>query len=271
MAMNGVDYEELRRFAVHLTALAGLRCECDAGKVEVERKSDDSEVTCTDLSIQATLAEHIAGAFPGHALLAEEDIGPAAGLAPPGEARYCWVIDPLDGTRNFARGLPCYATAIGVLEDGVPVAGVIRDHPTRTTYSAARGRGAWVGERRLAVSTSAFDGRAVVSFQPAHTTRAYERAIDWLRVVNVRSLGSTAIHLALVAAGALDGAYGEDCYLWDVAAGAVMIEEAGGILTDPKGEAIFPFDLRREPRRHVPFLAGGPTMHGQLLARLGQE
>jgi myo-inositol-1(or 4)-monophosphatase len=266
--MNTAELNDALQFARALAAQAGLQCARDFRQVEVNRKADDSEVTSTDLAIQSVIAERIRATYPEHALLGEEAVD-TSGMPDPASARYCWIIDPLDGTRNFVRGLPCFCTSIALLENRAPVVGVIRDHAAGITYSATRGGGAHVAGRVMRVSASPLDSRAVVSFQPARRGKLYEQAAPWIRTVNVRSLGITAVHLALLADGALDAAVCEECYIWDVAAGALMIEEAGGVITDPNGRPLFPFDLAKSPRCHVPFTAGGEIVHASILAAPG--
>lgn len=269
--MDAAELSAALQFACALAAHAGLQCARDIRQVEVNRKPDDSEVTATDLAIQCLIADRIRETYPDHALLGEESAGDALGLPDVAKARHVWVVDPLDGTRNFARGLPCYSTSIALLEDCVPVVGVIREHAAGLTWMAARGEGAFIAGRRMHVTANLLDSRAVVAFQPTRGGRLHEMAAPWIRGVNVRSFGSTAVHLALVAEGGLDAALAEQCYLWDVAAGAVMLEEAGGRLTDLAGGGIFPFDFQRDPRRQTPFIAGGSTVHQAIFLAMGNS
>ena len=120
----------------------------------------------------------------------------------------------------------------------------------------------------MKVADDAFDRRSVVTFQPADDGNTYDLADSWLRRVHVRNLGSTALHLALVADGNVDGALCVENRLWDVAAGGLMVEESGGVITDLSGAPLFPFDLSHDPRRPAPFIAASPRAHGPLLAGL---
>jgi myo-inositol-1(or 4)-monophosphatase len=212
-------------------------------------------------------AERIRRAFPDHALLAEEDTRQPADMPSPGDARYCWVIDPLDGTRNYSRGLPCFTISIGLLDSGMPVVAVIRDLITGACWWAVRGQGAHAGDRVIRVSDRPFDRHTLVSFQPAEDGSTYDRA-PWVRQVHVRNFGTTALHVALVADGCLDGALCEQNRMWDIAAGALLIMEAGGIITRLDGGEIVPFDLRNKPRSERAFLAGSPQTHSAMLARM---
>ena len=255
-------------FATALASAAELLAMTDFRQATVMRKADDSDLTSTDLRIQRMTCERIRDSFPDHAVLCEEEAPYLAEMPAPGAARFCWVIDPLDGTRNYVRGLPIFCTSIALLEDGQPLVGVIRHFVTGRMYTALRGQGAFAGQRRMKVAGSAFDHRSVVTFQPAEDGNTYDLADSWLRRVHVRNLGSTALHLALVADGNVDGALCVENRLWDVAAGGLMIEESGGIITDLSGAPLFPFDLSRDPRRPAPFIAGSPSAHAPLLAGL---
>jgi myo-inositol-1(or 4)-monophosphatase len=211
------------------------------------------------------MCERIRAVYPGHAVVCEEDADYLAAMPQPGTTRYCWVIDPLDGTRNFVRGIPCYGTSIALLEEGTPVVGVIRNHTTADLYTAIRGEGAYTGGRRMRVSEEPFDHRTIVAFQPAKQGGAYQIASVWLNDVLIRNLGSTALHLAMVADGALDGAVCAENRLWDLAAGALIIQEAGGIVTDLTGRDWFPFNLAGGAGLLTPVVAGTPRTHGPLL------
>ena len=142
---------ELLEFAERLAVDAGdLVPPAQAARV-VSRKRDNSVVTETDHALQARLLSAIAAAYPAHAVLAEETITSPDLHAGVGTARFCWVIDPLDGTRNFVGTFPCFATAIAVLDRGVPVVAVVREHNWKTTYSAVKeaGRRSKVGVRAV--------------------------------------------------------------------------------------------------------------------------
>ncbi|MFQ5414908.1 MAG: inositol monophosphatase family protein, partial [Phycisphaerae bacterium] len=117
-----------------------------------ERKADNSLVTETDHAIQALILDAVAGAYPDHAVLAEETLVSPEHHADRGTARYCWVVDPLDGTRNYAAKFPCCSTSIAVLDGGVPVVGVVVEHHTGRLYAGACGRGVTLDGRAVRVA-----------------------------------------------------------------------------------------------------------------------
>jgi myo-inositol-1(or 4)-monophosphatase len=202
----------------------------------VRQKGRFDLVTDADLAaqdaIQSVLREH----FPHHAFLGEEG-GPADAAE---DGRPTWVVDPLDGTTNYVHGYPFYAVSIGLEVTGEPVLGVVLDPVRDELFRAARGQGAWLNDVRLATSPAAGLEEALlcVGFPP--DLRGQEHALEAWRhfSLNARSLrrtGSTALNLAYLAAGRCDGFWSYQIHPWDVAAGLVLVREAGGTVTRPDG------------------------------------
>lgn len=202
----------------------------------VNKGSRSSIVTWADLTAQRAIERVLGERFPDHAVLGEE------GVAGPSHADHTWIVDPLDGTSNYAAGIPFACTSVAVRDrDGV-VAGAIFEPFRGELYVAWRGGGAWLGEQRLAVSPTASLDRAVVATgiqsDDAAQIAQYGRRVVALheRCRGVRALGSPAMCLAYVAAGRLDAFLERDAtYAWDVAAGAVLVAEAGGRIEDLDG------------------------------------
>ena len=238
------------------------------GRATASRKADGSDVTNADMAIQEMMIECIRGAYGDHLIVGEETGVVGGSPADAMRAEYCWVTDPLDGTRNFTRAVPVFATAIALLERGQAVVGVVRSLTTGDTYLAIRGGGATHNGRELRVNPQPCDERSMVAVQS--TIRGGDRRIldSFAGTAVLRNLGSTALHLALVAAGGFCGAIGWDCKLWDVAAGWLLIEEAGGACTDWSGRRLIPFSEEAFAGRDVPFVAAGRQAHAQLLSRL---
>ena len=154
MVMDGEDYERLLAEASRLAADTSRIILDRWHRVPSRRKADGSEVTDADLAAEEHIIETLRRSYPDHDIIGEE-----SGLqtARDRRGRYCWAVDPLDGTRNYARGFPCFATSIALLDDGVPVVGVVREHVTARTYSAAAGRGATVDGLPLAAACRPMD------------------------------------------------------------------------------------------------------------------
>jgi len=242
------------------------------GKSVAQRKADDSVVTDTDYAIQAHIVERIGEAYPDHAVLAEESSGGEGERRDSTKARYVWVVDPLDATRNYASGLACFATSIAVLDHATPVVGVVYEHNLRHLYTAVAGGGAFLNGRAIHVAEPPASHDHLIGIPSSKDELTVRVLRSWVgtKGLILRNLGAATVHLAMVASGALEAAYGKQTKIWDIAAGVLLIREAGGLITDPSGGDLLPFDLTADPNLDLPFLAGGPTMHGRLL-QLVQE
>lgn len=262
---------DLARAAEEWVAQAGDIALAQWGKAAVHRKPDGTEVTDADLSMQRMLIQAIAGRCPGHAIIAEETLDPPVGELPSPATRYCWVIDPLDGTRNYAHGYPAFATSVALMDHGQPVIGVVRWHHTGQLFTAVAGLGTTLNGEAVRVTDAPMDSSALIGAQvgPSHRTQAV--VAPWLNRWSVRNMGATSLHLALVASGALAAAYAKDCWIWDLAAGALLVTEAGGQCTGTEGQALFPVDPATCDQTNYPFVAGSPTAHRTILADLGDR
>ncbi|HTY76421.1 MAG TPA: inositol monophosphatase family protein [Candidatus Bathyarchaeia archaeon] len=195
-------------------------------------------VTEMDRQAEALCVDHIRRAFPDHAILAEE------GGARPGSESHRWIIDPLDGTTNYAHGMPHFAVSIALEVEGRVALGVIFDPSRDECFTAVRGDGAFLNGRALRVSeTPTLDESLLSTGYPyeirrVHANNLAEHAAFMLRCRSVREMGSAAINLALVAAGRLDAFWELALGPWDVAAGCLLVEEAGGRVTDPAGRPV---------------------------------
>jgi len=222
-----------------------------------DRKDRRDFVTVVDRTAEEIIAEVLLGAEPGARLIGEES---APELVTGG---LVWVVDPLDGTTNFLHGFPWYAVSIAAAVDGVLEAGVVLQIPQGALYRASRGGGAWLGDRRLAVSPIADPDFALVGtgfpFKDVSRLDVYLRQFALVagRTSGMRRAGSAALDLASVAAGHFDAFWEQRLSAWDLAAGALLVREAGGVVTDHAGR-----DVGVE---HAEIVAGNPAMHAWLL------
>lgn len=253
--------------AEHLARRAGEIALSRIDSAEISRKHDRSLVTTTDREIQIMITGALHESFPDHAVCGEETEPASRPCVAPTGTRYCWVIDPLDGTRNYVARLPCFATSIALLDGGVPVVGIIREHNTQQMFSAIRGQGATRNGRCIHVSNDGPGGDHLLGVPTSKDELALRAAELWhgMRGFVCRNLGSTAFELGLVAAGAMSGMLGCRVKIWDIAAGALIIEEAGGVVTDPNGRTIVPFRMDADPQVDIPTLAASRAMHATLL------
>jgi myo-inositol-1(or 4)-monophosphatase len=242
---------------------------CEAGRVILSlrgrtapsRKDDGSYVTQADHAAQQLIVDGLHQRFPDHRILAEESGSGAEGA--PGTA-WCWIIDPLDGTRNFVRGLDNFATSIGLVHEGRPILGVIRGHIGDYLYRAVRGGGAFLNDMPIQVALRPLDREFFVGVPSVRQGESPASLIRLVDRVNLRSSGSTALDLARVASGALDAATSNRCHCWDVAAGLVLITEAGGMLTAPDGSPFPSIPAPDDPGGRTPFLAANPEAHAAI-------
>lgn len=208
------------------------------GAMRVDKKGAIDLVTEIDLRVEREFRALIAGRFPDHVVLGEEFSAESDRNA---VAEHCWVFDPVDGTTNYAHGLPIFCSSLALEIRGVPSVAAIYDPSRRELFTAERGQGAWLNGAPLRVSGAAtlIDSLLCTGFPYSVQTNA-EALVglfgQFLKVSRaVRRLGSAAIDLCYVAAGRFDGFWEQSLHPWDVAAGALIIQEAGGRVTDLAG------------------------------------
>jgi len=208
----------------------------DVDMLAVTRKRHNDFVTEVDKAAEQAIIEILQRAYPDHAILAEES------GAQGGRAEYTWIIDPLDGTTNFIHGFPQYAVSIGLQHKGVLTQGVVYDPGKNELFTASRGRGAYLNDRRIRVSrrvqlADALVGTGFPFREVGHLDEylAMFREMT-LRTAGLRRAGAAALDLAYVAAGRLDAFWEIGLSPWDMAAGALLITEAGGLVGDLQGE-----------------------------------
>ena len=242
----------------------------------VRLKADRSEVSDADHQAQATMVDIIRAYRPADAFLTEETLAwPADCPPPPAPANnvVCWVIDPIDGTRNFVRGIPLYACSVAVMFGGVPLAGAIYDPPHDRLYSATQLGGLFVDRqpRRQPAADAGrpagFNPKPVVGLPSSPSDPAAALAHRCLDQFVCRNLGATCLHLALVANGELDAMLADNPRLWDLAAGYVLIKAAGGRMQSPTGADLFPLDVQHYAGEEMPAVAGSAEMLARLLGK----
>lgn len=254
--------DAFREVAVAAARRAGdfLRTHRGGARAVSTKSSPINLVTEIDRGAEALVIETIHARFPDHSILAEE--GGAQRRSP----THCWVIDPLDGTTNFVHGLPLYSVSIALEVEGRATVGVVYDPNLDECFVAERGRGAFLEDRRLAVSaTASLDASLLATGFPYDVrdtadNNLAEYAAFTRRNRSVRELGSAAITLAAVAAGRLDGYWELVLGPWDAAAGALLVEEAGGRVTALDGG---PLD-----RAAPALVASNGHIHSQMIAIL---
>jgi myo-inositol-1(or 4)-monophosphatase len=215
------------------------RASLDLDQLRVTTKGHADFVTEVDKAAEQAIIEMLAQAYPDHGFLAEE----SGAHRPAGSADYTWIIDPLDGTTNFIHGFPQYAVSIACQHGGQITQAVIYDPSRNDLFTATRGRGAFLNDRRLRVSkrTQLKDCLLATGFP----FRNLERIDHYLQLfkrvtactAGIRRPGAAALDLAYVAAGRFDGFWEYGLAPWDMAAGSLLVIEAGGLISDDEGNA----------------------------------
>jgi myo-inositol-1(or 4)-monophosphatase len=228
-----------------------------AGPADWTVKGARDFVTEVDRTAERMIVDILLAGEPGSRVVGEE-------LAPELETDgLVWIVDPLDGTTNFLHGFPSYAVSIGASVDGKLLAGVVLDVPRSLTYWAADGAGAWLGDQRLQVSGIHDPEFALIGtgfpFRDTSNLEEYQRqfALVAKGTSGIRRPGAAALDLVDVAAGRFDGFWEQRLSAWDVAAGTMLIREAGGLVTDIGGR-----DIGIE---HTSVVAGNPEIHAWLI------
>ena len=238
------------------------RAALDLDILRINTKAPNDFVTEVDQAAERVIIETLLTAYPGHGILAEES-GREHGAR---HSEYLWIIDPLDGTTNFIHGFPVYAVSIALAHRGVVQQAVVYDPARNDLFYASKGRGAFLNDRRLRVSKRTRMQDALIGtgfpFRRGDNFKRYMKMFEEVMqsCAGLRRPGAAALDLCYVAAGYYDGFFETGLNPWDIAAGALMITEAGGLIGNFTGEADFLY------QREV--VAGNPKIYGQLVATL---
>ncbi len=240
------------------------RAALDVEAVRVSVKQTNDFVTEVDQSAEAIIIENLLTAYPGHGILAEES-GSEHGAK---DSEFVWIIDPLDGTTNFIHGFPFYCVSIALAVRGKIEQAVVYDPTRNDIYSASKGRGAYVNDRRLRVGKRTRLQECLIStgfpYRPGDKLKPYLNMLGEVmsQCAGVRRPGAAALDLAYVAAGLTDGFFESGLQPWDVAAGSLLVTEAGGLVGNYSGESEF---------LHLgECLAANPRIYGQMVTTLAK-
>ena len=233
----------------------------DLDQIKVETKRRNDFVTEVDRAAEQAIIEVLREAYPNHAILAEE-----SGASKGSQGEFVWIIDPLDGTTNFIHGVPQYCVSIGLQHKGVMQQGVIYDPVKNELFTATRGAGAYLNDKRIRVTARDKIADALIGTGfPFRDNSFLERYLAMFKAVTqsctgIRRPGAAALDLAYVAAGFTDGFFETGLNPWDVAAGSLLVLEAGGLISDLQGEGGF--------MESGEVAAGSPKVFAQLLGVL---
>ena len=238
------------------------RASLDLDRLQVNTKGPNDFVTEVDQAAEQAVIDILLGAYPGHGILAEES-GSSRGAA---HSEYVWIIDPLDGTTNFIHGLPTYAVSIALAHRDQVQQAVVYDPARNDLFYASKGRGAFLNDKRLRVSKRTRLAECLVGtgfpYRAGDDFARYMRMFETMMksCAGLRRPGAAALDLCYVAAGWYDGFFESGLKPWDVAAGSLMITEAGGLVGNFTGDADF--------LHHGEVVAGAPRIYGQMVTLL---
>ncbi|MEQ1657331.1 MAG: inositol monophosphatase family protein [Hylemonella sp.] len=263
--MSSPNLHPMLNVAIKAARAAGAiinRAALDVEAVRVSQKQVNDFVTEVDHASEETIIETLLTAYPGHAIWGEET-GRTRGAQ---DSDHVWIIDPLDGTTNFIHGFPVYCVSIALAVRGKVEQAVIYDPSRNDLFTATKGRGAYMNERRIRVSKRTMLSQCLIStgfpFRQGDNFPAYLAMMSDVmqRTAGLRRPGAAALDLAYVAAGFTDGFFETGLSPWDVAAGSLLVTEAGGLVGNFTGESDF---LEQKE-----CLAGAPRIYGQLVPLL---
>ena len=229
-------------------------------EIQVEVKAKNDFVSEVDREAESRILEDLLKAYPGHGIVAEE-----SGVIQ-GTDDYRWIIDPLDGTTNYLHGFPHYAVSIACEHQGKIIHGVVYDPFKQELFCASRGDGATLNNRRIRVSkNTSLEGALIATgfpFRNPELTESYMKQFNQFlnKTGDIRRAGAAALDLAYIAAGRLDGYWESGLESWDLAAGGLIVREAGGLVTDFQGESNF--------LENGEIVAGNPKIISEMLRHL---
>ncbi len=251
---------------------AGQEALSKVGSAKTMIKNDSELVTETDRHCQEIIIHRIRSAFPDHGFIAEEgDKGRLFKQAPADPEGVWWVIDPIDGTNNFAHGMPQFSVSIGAMQHGHPLAGVIYHPATDTFYTALENGQARENDRPIQATDQPLDKYANIGLDSHFGNTVPDWVCQIMTRFRYRNLGTTALHLAYVAKGGYAALIAGTPKLWDIAAGALIAQNTGAVLTDWRGNSIWPHDLAAYQGQALPVVVGTPEAHREIIALINSR
>lgn len=257
MSMDSTEIRPILELATVVARLAGQKAMEELKFTTTSIKKDETMVTDADLKCQKIITDCIKEKYPDHGFIAEESASSEPLIQPPrGDQDVWWVIDPIDGTNNYAHGLMTFSVSIAAIHDNTPIVAAIYEPATDAMFTTSKDADAQLNMSRINVSDEAINQFASFSIDSHFKPGMAPAIMDLMQKTRFRNLGSSALHLAYVAKGALIGAITTVSRLWDIAAGTLIIENAGGTVTDLEGNKLFPLeDIQAAAKKDYQILA----------------
>jgi myo-inositol-1(or 4)-monophosphatase len=269
MPLEQRDLSRMLETAIVSARLAGQRAMEEINFIKASIKNSTDLVTQADSRCQEIIIDRIKENYPDHGFIAEEGKqGKIFKQSPRGDRQFWWAIDPIDGTNNFAHRMFLFAISIAVLYEGEPIVGVIFEPATDSMYTAVKGGEAQLNNRRITAGVAAMDTFSSVGLDSHFDDGVPSWTCEIMKRTRFRNLGTTALQLAYVANGGLIATIASDPKLWDIAAGTLIAESAGAVITDWRGDKIYPVDLENYENHHFPLIVANKKVHPEILELL---
>jgi myo-inositol-1(or 4)-monophosphatase len=272
MAIDHGNLSRILETAIVAARLAGQRAMEEMDYTKASFKNSDELVTQADSNCQKIIIDRIKETYPDHGFIAEEGIeGAVFKQAPRGSEKIWWVIDPIDGTNNYARKMPLFSISIAAMLDDQPIVGVIFAPALESMFTAFKGGDAQLNSRRINASEDDISDLTSIGLDSLFKEDIPQWAQQVIKRTKYRNLGSAALQMAYVANGALIANINTATKLWDMAAGTLIAKCADAVATDWKGQNLFPVDLDKYNGEKFNVLIANKKVHPQLVQLLNTE
>jgi len=269
MVLEQRDLSRMLETAIVAARLAGQRAMEEINFIKASIKNSRELVTQADARCQQIIVERIKETYPDHGFIAEEGgEGKIFKQPPRADEQLWWVIDPIDGTNNFAHRMLCFTVSIAVMYEGEPIVGVIFEPATESMFTAVKGSEAQLNGRRITASDETMNEFSSVGLDSHFDEGVPAWACEIMQRTRFRNFGTTALQFAYVAKGSLIATVVSDPKLWDIAAGALIAETAGAIVSDRQGGKIFPIDLDSYEGEESQVMTANKKVHAEILELL---
>ena len=266
MAIDNKDLSRFLETAVVAARLAGQHAMEEINYIKATPKTGNELVTEADVRCQKIITDTIMQNFPGHGIIAEEGKeGKLFKQTPRGDEDIWWVIDPIDGTNNFANRILNFAVSIGIIHKGRPIVGVVFEPATESMFTAAGDAPPQCNTIRIQANDKDIGVFQTIGIESLYTDGVPSWINYLMKTLRCRGLGTTAMHLAYVAKGSFIAGIMNKPKLWDIAAGAFLAEAAGAVVTDWQGKPIWPVDMNSYNGQPFNVLAANKKVHKKLV------
>jgi len=269
MELEQKDLSSMLETAIVAARLAGQRAMEEINYIKISVKNSTELVTQADRRCQDIIIDRIKENYPDHGFIAEEgEEGKIFKQNPRGGDEFWWVIDPIDGTNNFAHRMLFFTVSIAVMHQGEPIVGVIFEPATDSMYTAVKGGEAQLDGRHITAGEEAIDKFASVGLESHFDDGVPNWTCELMTRTRFRNLGTTALQLAYVAKGSMVATIANTPKLWDIAAGVAINNAAGSVVTNWQGEKVFPVDLENYDGHKFQMLVANKRVHSEVIELL---